>query len=84
VTGFGARAWGEIGAGGRWQIRDRWLSPICPICPEKVENHAHAIAIHFMYYNFGRVHKTLKTTPAIAAGVTDRVWSLAEIVGLLD
>jgi len=51
---------------------------------KKVENHAHAVAIHFMFYNFGRIHKTLKTTPAIAAGVTDRVWSLAEIVGLLN
>jgi IS1 family transposase len=50
---------------------------------KKIENHAHAIAIHFMFYNFGRIHKTLKTTPAIAAGVTDHVWSLAEIVGLL-
>jgi hypothetical protein len=50
---------------------------------KKVENHAHAIAIHFMFYNFGRIHKTLKTTPAIAAGVTDHVWSLEEIVGLL-
>lgn len=50
---------------------------------KKVENHAHAIAIHFMYYNFGRIHKTLKTTPAIKAGVTDHVWSLGEIVGLL-
>ncbi|MEX2299484.1 MAG: IS1 family transposase [Bryobacterales bacterium] len=51
---------------------------------KKVENHAHAIAIHFMHYNFGRVHKTLKTTPAIAAGLSNHVWSLAEIVGLLD
>jgi hypothetical protein len=51
---------------------------------KKVENHAHAIAIHFMYYNFGRVHKTLRTTPAMAAGVSGHVWSLAEIVGLLD
>jgi hypothetical protein len=37
-----------------------------------------------MYYNFARVHQTLKTTPAVAAGVTDHVWSIEEIVGLLD
>lgn len=36
---------------------------------KKVENHAHAVALHFMYYNFGRIHKTLRITPAMAAGV---------------
>lgn len=50
---------------------------------KKVENHAHAVAIHFMWYNFGRIHKTLRITPAMAAGVTDHVWSLEEVVGLL-
>lgn len=48
----------------------------------KVENHAHAVAIHFMYYNFGRIHKSLRITPAMAAGVTDHVWSLEEIAAL--
>jgi IS1 family transposase len=51
---------------------------------KKVENLMHAVALHFMYYNFARVHKTLKTTPAVAAGVADHVWTLEEIVGLLD
>jgi IS1 family transposase len=46
---------------------------------KKVENHAHAVALHFMYYNFGRIHKTLRVTPAMAAGVSDHVWSLEEI-----
>jgi IS1 family transposase len=49
-----------------------------------IENHAAAVSIHFMHYNFGRIHKTLRVTPAMAAGVSDHVWSLAEIVGLLD
>lgn len=49
---------------------------------KKVENHAHAIALHFMYYNFGRIHKTLRVTPAMAAGVAQHVWSLEEIAGL--
>jgi hypothetical protein len=39
---------------------------------KKMENHAHAMALHFLYYNFVRIHKTLKTSPAMAAGVTDR------------
>lgn len=51
---------------------------------KKVENHAAAISLHMMYYNFARVHMTLKTTPAIAAGVADHVWSVEEIVALLD
>jgi hypothetical protein len=46
---------------------------------KKVENHAHAVALHFMYYNFGRIHKTLRVTPAMEAGVSDHVWSLEEI-----
>jgi hypothetical protein len=51
---------------------------------KKVENHTAALALYFMYYNFGRVHQTLKSTPAIAAGIADHVWSVAEIVSLLD
>jgi len=47
---------------------------------KKVENHAAMVAIHFMYYNFGRIHKTLRVTPAMAAGLTDHLWSLEEIV----
>lgn len=49
---------------------------------KKIENHAHAIALHFMYYNFGRIHKTLRITPAMAAGVAQHVWSLEEIAQL--
>ncbi len=51
---------------------------------KKIENHGHAVALHFMYYNFGRIHKTLRITPAMAAGVTDRVWAIQEIAGLAD
>ena len=42
------------------------------------------VAIHFMYYNFGRVHKTLRVTPAMQAGLADHVWSLEEIVSLAN
>jgi IS1 family transposase len=50
---------------------------------KKLENHAAAVALHYMHYNFARVHQTLRITPAMAAGVSDHVWSLDEIVGLL-
>jgi IS1 family transposase len=50
---------------------------------KKVENHVAAIALHFMWYNFGRVHGTLKQTPAMAAGIADHVWSVDEVIGLL-
>ena len=51
---------------------------------KKIQNHAHAVEIHFMYYNFARIHKSLRVTPAMEAGVSHHVWSLEEIIGLLD
>jgi hypothetical protein len=51
---------------------------------KKIENHMAAVALYFMYYNFARVHQTLKTTPAVKAGVADHVWTVEEIVGLLE
>jgi hypothetical protein len=51
---------------------------------KKVENHAAAVALYFMYYNFGRVHQTLRVTPAMEAGVSTHVWSVEEIVSLLN
>ncbi|MBZ0254099.1 MAG: IS1 family transposase [Candidatus Methylomirabilis sp.] len=51
---------------------------------KKIENHAHAVALHYMHYNFCRIHKTLRVTPAMAAGVTDRVWDVADIVKLIE
>jgi hypothetical protein len=51
---------------------------------KKVENLAAAVSLHFCHYNFCRVHQTLGTTPAIAAGVTDHVWTVAELIGLLE
>jgi IS1 family transposase len=50
---------------------------------KKIENQAHAVALHFMHYNFARVHQTLRVTPAMEAKVTDHVWTLEEIAGLL-
>jgi IS1 family transposase len=51
---------------------------------KKAENHSRALALHFMYYNFVKRHSSVKTTPAIAAGVTDRVWTLHDLVNLPD
>ena len=51
---------------------------------KKVENHAHAVALHMMYYNFVRIHQTLRVTPAMAAGVTKRLWEMADVVGVLE
>ncbi len=50
---------------------------------KKLDNHKAALALYFMHYNFGRVHKTLRVTPAMEAGVADHVWSLEEIVRLV-
>jgi len=50
---------------------------------KKVYNHECAIALHFMHYNFGRIHKTLRVTPAMEAGLTDHVWSIEEIANLV-
>ncbi len=50
---------------------------------KKVENLEHAVALHYMHYNFCRIHQTLRVTPAMEAGVSDHVWSLDEVIGLL-
>ena len=51
---------------------------------KKIENHAHSVALFAMYYNFVRIHKTLRTTPAMAAGVTNRLWEIGDIVDVLE
>jgi IS1 family transposase len=50
----------------------------------KVDNHCCAVALHYMHYNFGRIHKTLRVTPAMQTGISDHVWSLEEIARLAD
>jgi len=51
---------------------------------KKIENHRHALALYFLYYNFARIHSTLRVTPAMEAGVTDYVWSIEDIVNLMN
>jgi hypothetical protein len=49
-----------------------------------LRNHTHAVALHMMYYNFVRIHQTIRTTPAMAAGVTKRLWEMTNIVDMLE
>lgn len=51
---------------------------------KKVENHAHAVALHFMFYNFCRIHKSLRVAPAMAAGVSKTLWSLEDVINMAD
>ncbi len=51
---------------------------------KKVESHAAMVAIYAVWYNFVRIHKSLRVTPAMAAGITDRLWSMEDMVALLD
>jgi hypothetical protein len=50
---------------------------------KKLENHIAAIALHYMYYNFCRIHQTLRVTPAMEAGIANHVWSIQNLISLL-
>ena len=65
-------------------MHSRRMTRLTNAFSKKLENHAHAMALHFFYYNFVRIHKTLKVTPAMAAGVTDRLWEVADMVNVLE
>ena len=51
---------------------------------KKLENHAQMVALYALWYNFVRIHKTLHVTPAMAAGIADRLWSMEDVVALID
>jgi hypothetical protein len=51
---------------------------------KKFDNHCHALALYFVWYNFVKVHKSLRMSPAMAAGITDKLWSVEDIVSLVD
>jgi hypothetical protein len=51
---------------------------------KKAENDAHNVALHFMHYNYCRVHQTLRVTPAMQVGLADHAWEIEELVGLID
>src|ERR1700684_232429 len=60
------------------RMHSRRMTRLTNAFSKKMENHAHAMARHFLYYNFVRIHKTVKVTLAMAAGVTDRLWEMAD------
>ena len=66
------------------RMRMRRFTRLTNAFSKKVENHKAMIALHYMHYNFARIHKTLRVTPAMEAGVADHVWSLEEIARLTD
>jgi hypothetical protein len=65
-------------------MHNRRMTRLTNAFSKKVMNHAHAMALHFLYYNFVRIHQTLRTTPAMAAGVTKRLWEMADVVDVLE
>lgn len=62
----------------------RWLTGLTDGFSKKVENHAYAVALHVMYFNFVRLHTTLRTTPAMAAGIAAHLWEIGDIVKLIE
>lgn len=66
------------------QIDNRDLARTRNMFMKRVESHARAVALHVMYYNFVRIHPELRTTPAMAAGISDRIWEIADIVTLME
>jgi IS1 family transposase len=66
------------------RMGNRRMTRLTNAFPKKAENHAHMMAIYFMHYNFVRIHKTLKITPAMAAGVSTKLWEMADMVAVLE
>jgi IS1 family transposase len=66
------------------RMHSRRLTRLTNAFSKKIENHEHAMALHFLYYNFVRVHQTLKVSPAMAAGVTKRLWEMKDVVKMLE
>jgi IS1 family transposase len=66
------------------RMHSRRMTRLTNAFSKKMANHAHAMALHFLYYNFVRIHQTLRTTPAMAAGVTKRLWEMTDVVDVLE
>jgi IS1 family transposase len=62
----------------------RRFTPLTNAFSKKVQNHVYSVALHAMHYNFIRIHQTLKVTPAMAAGVTDRLWEMKDLIEMLE
>lgn len=66
------------------RMQNRRMTRLTNGFSKKAENHAHAMALYFMAYNFVRIHQTLRVTPAMAAGVTDRLWEYTDVVKVVE
>jgi IS1 family transposase len=66
------------------RMQNRRFTRLTNAFSKKLDNHIHALALYFAFYNFVRIHKTLKVTPAMAAGVSDKLWSMEEIANLIE
>jgi IS1 family transposase len=66
------------------RMHSRRMTRLTNAFSKKMENHAHAMALHFLYYNSVRIHGALRTSPAMAAGVTKRLWEICDIVDVLE
>ena len=66
------------------RMQNRRFTRLTNAFSKKLDNHIHALALYFCFYNFCRIHKSLRMTPAMAAGITDRLWSLEDIVAKID
>lgn len=66
------------------RMGNRRMTRLTNAFSKKAESHAHGMAIYFMHYNFVRIHQTLRVTPAMAAGVTDKLWELGDLVAVID
>jgi len=58
----------------------RSLTRLTNAFSKEIENHAYQVALHFMHYNFCRIHKSLRITPAMEAGITDHMWTIEEMI----
>lgn len=65
------------------RMQNRRFTRLTNAFSKKIENLEHSVALHFMHYNFARIHKTLRVTPAMEAGIADHVWSIEEIAALI-
>lgn len=66
------------------RMHSRRMTRLTNAFSKKFENHMHAMALHFLYYNFVRIHQTLKVTPAMAAGVSKRLWEMKDVVDMIE
>jgi hypothetical protein len=66
------------------RMHSRRLTRLTNAFSKKVDNHKYAMALHFLYYNFVRIHQTLKMSPAMAAGISKRLWEMKDVVEMLE